>query len=233
MVTYKLVWDDFCSWYLEIVKPGYQQPIDRKTLEKSKEFFDTILKLLHPFMPFVSEEIWHLLSKKDTDLIVSNWPEFTGYKENDLNDFDLSSEIISQVRNIRKEQNIAAKIKLDLFYYGDFKRNLAHDAVIRKMANLAVYESAKDKINISNGFIVAGVEFFIPFGDSIDVEAERQKIEQELDYSRGFLNSVQNKLSNDKFVNSAPKTVVDMERKKEADALTKISILEEKLNTLV
>lgn len=233
MVTYKLVWDDFCSWYLEIVKPGYQQPIDKKSLEQSKEFFDAILKLLHPFMPFVSEEIWHMLSQKDSDLIVSNWPEFTGYNKDELKNFDLSSEIISQVRNIRKEQNIAAKIKLDLFYSGDFKRNGTHDSVIQKMANLAVFESTKDKINNSNGFIVAGVEFFIPFGDSIDVEAERQKIEQELDYSRGFLNSVQKKLSNEKFVNSAPKNVVDMEKKKQADALTKISLLEEKLNTLV
>jgi len=174
-----------------------------------------------------------MLSQKDSDLIVSNWPEFTGYNKDELKNFDLSSEIISQVRNIRKEQNIAAKIKLDLFYSGDFKRNGTHDSVIQKMANLAVFESTKDKINNSNGFIVAGVEFFIPFGDSIDVEAERQKIEQELDYSRGFLNSVQKKLSNEKFVNSAPKNVVDMEKKKETDALTKISLLEEKLNTLV
>ena len=109
MVTYKLIWDDFCSWYLEIIKPGYQQPIDSKTIGQCKEFFDTILKLLHPFMPFVSEEIWHLLSKKESDLIVSSWPEFNGYNEQELSDFDLSSEIISQVRNIRKEQNIAAK----------------------------------------------------------------------------------------------------------------------------
>ena len=233
MVTYKLVWDDFCSWYLEIIKPGYQQPIDSKTINQCKESFGTILKLLHPFMPFVSEEIWHLLSKRDSDLIVSNWPEYKGYSDKELSDFDLSSEIISQVRNIRKEQNIASKIKLDLFYAGDFDRNGSHDSLIQKMANLAVFESTNSKINNSNGFIVAGTEFFIPFGDSIDVEAERQKIEQELDYSRGFLTSVQKKLSNERFVQSAPKNVVDMERKKEADALTKISLLEEKLNTLV
>ena len=233
MATYKLVWDDFCSWYLEIVKPGYKQPIDKNTLSQTKAFFDTILKMLHPFMPFVSEELWHLISKKDMDLVVSDWPEFRGYDDKELKDFELSMEVISNVRNVRKEQNIASKVKLELFYANDFNRNESHDAVIQKMANLSQFESTEKKINNSNGFIVSGVEFFVPFGDSIDVEAERQKIEQELDYSRGFLTSVQKKLSNERFVNSAPKNIVDMERKKESDALTKIALLEEKLNTLV
>ena len=233
MATYKLVWDDFCSWYLEIVKPGYKQPIDQNTLSQTKGFFDTILKMLHPFMPFVSEELWHLISKKDMDLVVSDWPEFRGYDDKELKDFELSMEVISNVRNVRKEQNIASKVKLELYYANDFNRNESHDAVIQKMANLSLFESTEKKINNSNGFIVSGVEFFVPFGDSIDVEAERQKIEQELDYSRGFLTSVQKKLSNERFVNSAPKNIVDMERKKESDALTKIALLEEKLNTLV
>ena len=233
MATYKLVWDDFCSWYLEIVKPGYKQPIDKNTLSQTKAFFDTILKMLHPFMPFVSEELWHLISQKDMDLVVSDWPEFRGYDDKELKDFELSMEVISNVRNVRKEQNIASKVKLELFYANDFNRNESHDAVIQKMANLSLFESTEKKINNSNGFIVSGVEFFVPFGDSIDVEAERQKIEQELDYSRGFLTSVQKKLSNERFVNSAPKNIVDMERKKESDALTKIALLEEKLNTLV
>ena len=233
MATYKLVWDDFCSWYLEIVKPGYEQPIDHNTLIQTKAFFDTILKMLHPFMPFVSEELWHLISKKDMDLVVSDWPEFSGYEDKELKDFELSMEVISNVRNVRKEQNIASKVKLELFYANDFNRNESHDSMIQKMANLSLFESTEKKINNSNGFIVSGVEFFVPFGDSIDVEAERQKIEQELDYSRGFLTSVQKKLSNERFVNSAPKNIVDMERKKESDALTKIALLEEKLNTLV
>ena len=233
MATYKLVWDDFCSWYLEIVKPGYKQPIDQNTLSQTKAFFDTILKMLHPFMPFVSEELWHLISKKDIDLVVSDWPEFRGYDDKELKDFELSMEVISNVRNVRKEQNIASKVKLELFYANDFNRNESHDSMIQKMANLSLFESTEKKINNSNGFIVSGVEFFVPFGDSIDVEAERQKIEQELDYSRGFLTSVQKKLSNERFVNSAPKNIVDMERKKESDALTKIALLEEKLNTLV
>ena len=233
MVTYKLVWDDFCSWFLEIVKPGYQQPIDRKTLDSVKTCFDNVLKLLHPFMPFVSEEIWHLLSNKDKDIIVSSWPELLGYKDQVLMDFELSSEIISSVRNIRKKQNIASKVKLELYYAGDFKRNTDHDTLIQKMANLSLFERTDEKINNSNGFIVSGIEFFVPFGEAIDVEAERQKIEQELDYSRGFLTSVQKKLSNERFVSSAPKNVVDMERKKESDALKTIALLEEKLNTLV
>ena len=167
------------------------------------------------------------------DLVVSDWPEFRGYDDKELKDFELSMEVISNVRNVRKEQNIASKVKLELFYANDFNRNESHDAVIQKMANLSLFESTEKKINNSNGFIVSGVEFFVPFGDSIDVEAERQKIEQELDYSRGFLTSVQKKLSNERFVNSAPKNIVDMERKKESDALTKIALLEEKLNTLV
>jgi valyl-tRNA synthetase len=233
MVTYKLVWDDFCSWFLEIVKPGYQQPIDQKSLDSVKSCFDELLKLLHPFMPFVSEEIWHLLSHKDRDIMISSWPEILGYEDQELKDFELSTEIISSVRNIRKKQNIASKVKLDLYYAGDFKRNTDHDALIQKMANLSLFERTDDKINNSNGFIVSGVEFFVPFGESIDVEAERQKIEQELDYSRGFLTSVQKKLGNERFVNSAPQNVVDMERKKESDALKTIALLEEKLNTLV
>jgi valyl-tRNA synthetase len=233
MVTYKLVWDDFCSWFLEIVKPGYQQPIDHNTLDSVKACFDNVLKLLHPFMPFVSEEIWHLLSKKDKDIMVSSWPEFLGYKDQELKDFELSGEIISSVRNIRKKQNIASKVNLELYYAGDLKRNTDHDALIQKMANLSLFERTDEKINNSNGFIVSGIEFFVPFGEAIDVEAERQKIEQELDYSRGFLTSVQKKLSNERFVNSAPKNVVEMERKKESDALKTITLLEEKLNTLV
>ena len=184
-------------------------------------------------MPFVSEELWHLISQKDMDLVVSDWPEFRGYDDKELKDFELSMEVISNVRNVRKEQNIASKVKLELFYANDFNRNESHDSMIQKMANLSLFESTEKKINNSNWFIVSGVEFFVPFGDSIDVEAERQKIEQELDYSRGFLTSVQKKLSNERFVNSAPKNIVDMERKKESDALTKIALLEEKLNTLV
>ena len=168
-----------------------------------------------------------------SETLVSSWPELLGYKDQVLMDFELSSEIISSVRNIRKKQNIASKVKLELYYAGDFKRNTDHDTLIQKMANLSLFERTDEKINNSNGFIVSGIEFFVPFGEAIDVEAERQKIEQELDYSRGFLTSVQKKLSNERFVSSAPKNVVDMERKKESDALKTIALLEEKLNTLV
>lgn len=232
MVSYKLVWDDFCSWFLEIIKPGYQHPIDRKTLEHSILLFDDILKILHPFMPFVTEELWHQLSSKNEDLVVSKWPVVKAYDENLLNSFDGAAEIVTNIRNIRKQQSIGAKIKLELFYSGKYSVDSDFTSLIRKMGNLSLYEATNEKIGNSNGFIVNGVQFYVPFGDTVDVEAERKKLEQELDYSRGFLKSVQKKLDNERFVNSAPEKVVEIEKKKQSDTLLKISLLEEKLSNL-
>ena len=232
MVSYKLVWDDFCSWYLEIIKPGYQHPIDRKTLEQSVFLFNDVLKVLHPFMPFVTEELWHQLSDQKEDLVVSSWPDFSGFDEGVLSSFSSAAEIVSNVRNIRKQQSIGGKVKLELFYSGKYMGGKEFTSMIRKMGNLSVFESTAEKIGNSNGFIVDGIQFYIPFGDAVDVKAERAKLEQELEYSKGFLVSVQKKLGNERFVNSAPTNVVENEKKKQADALLKISLIEEKLGNL-
>ncbi len=232
MVSYKLVWDDFCSWYLEIIKPGYQHPIDRKTLEQSITIFNDILKVLHPFMPFVTEEIWHQLSDQNEDLVVSCWPQVSGFDAHLLTSFSGAADIVSSIRNIRKQQNIGGKVKLELYYSGKYSGSREFTSMIRKMANLSVFEATVEKIGNSNGFIVDGIQFYVPFGDAVDVKAERTKLEQELDYSKGFLVSVQKKLGNERFVNSAPATVVENEKKKQADTLLKISLLEEKLSNL-
>ena len=232
MVSYKLVWDDFCSWYLEIIKPGYQHPIDRKTLEQSITIFNDILKVLHPFMPFVTEEIWHQLSDQNEDLVVSCWPQVSGFDAHLLTSFSGAADIVSSIRNIRKQQNIGGKVKLELYYSGKYSGSREFTSMIRKMANLSVFEATVEKIGNSNGFIVDGIQFYVPFGDAVDVKEERTKLEQELDYSKGFLVSVQKKLGNERFVNSAPATVVENEKKKQADTLLKISLLEEKLSNL-
>ena len=232
MAIYKLVWDDFCSWYLEMVKPGYEQPIDKKTLEATKGFFEEILKLMQPFTPFVAEELWHLLRERDEDIIVAEWPKTTGFDEAFLKEFTIAEEVITGIRNVRKNNNIANKVKMDLFVRKSATYASAFDAVILKLGNLSVFETVSDKVANSNSFIVAGNEYFIPFGDSIDVEAEKAKITEDLNYTKGFLKSVQSKLTNERFVSGAPETVITNERKKEADALAKIALLEEKLTSL-
>jgi valyl-tRNA synthetase len=234
MAIYKLVWDDFCSWYLEMVKPGYEQPIDAKTLEATKSFFENLLKVLHPFTPFVAEELWHALRERaeGDDIIVAAWPSVKSFDAQNLKQFDLASEVITNIRNIRKSNNIATKVKLELFIRKTQTIETGFDSIIVKMGNLSVLEYVQDKVANANSFIVAGNEYFIPFGDTIDVEAEKAKISEELTYTKGFLKSVQSKLSNERFVAGAPEAVITNERKKEADALAKIALLEEKMASL-
>lgn len=234
MAIYKLVWDDFCSWYLEMIKPGYEQPIDSKTLEATKDFFENLLKLMHPFTPFVAEELWHLLRtrKEGDDIIIAKWPEVQHANSEILTKFMLAEEIITNIRNVRKNNNIANKVKLELFVRKNKETYSSFDSVIVKMGNLSVMEYVNEKVNNANSFIVDGNEYFIPFGESIDVEAEKAKINEELTYTKGFLKSVQGKLINERFVAGAPEQVVAVERKKEADALAKIALLEEKLKSL-
>ena len=235
MATYKLVWDDFCSWYLEIIKPGYQQPIDRITLEATLGFFEKILKIIQPFTPFIAEEIWHIIRerKEGDDIVIANWPEVTEYNPEVLAQFKVAEEVITNIRNIRKENNIATKVKMDLFMKQNQEISSDFDSVIVKMGNLSQLEYSKEKIANAYSFLVHSNEFFIPFGDSVDVESERKKIEEELEYTKGFLQIVQNKLTNEKFVSGAPDAVVANEKKKEADALHKITILEDKLASFV
>jgi valyl-tRNA synthetase len=231
MCTYKLVWDDFCSWYLEMIKPGYEQPIDALTLEATKGFFEKILRIIQPFTPFIAEEIWHLIRgrKAGEDIIIATWPAIEKRDEKVMKEFSKAEEIITNIRNIRKQNNIATKIKMDLFVKKNQESDASFDAVIIKMGNLSQLEYASDKINNAYSFLVNSNEYFIPFGDNINLEAEREKLEEELIYTQGFLNSVMKKLQNEKFVAGAPEQVLINERKKEADARQKIAILEEKL----
>lgn len=235
MTTYKLIWDDFCSWYLEIIKPGYQQPIDGKTLESTIQFFEQLLKLIHPFMPFISEEIWHSLRDREEgeDLIISAWPTGGNVNQELMKRFEATMEVISNIRNIRKQNNIANKIQLDLFVKINQESDEELDAVIQKMGTLSKLEYVKEKISNSFSFMVKNNEFFIPFGTDVNVEEEKKKIQSELEYAEGSLNIVRKKLSNEKFVANAAPAVVASERQKEADALNKIKILQEKLAELV
>jgi valyl-tRNA synthetase len=234
MAIYKLVWDDFCSWYLEMIKPGYEQPIDRQTLEKTKFFFEELLKVMHPFTPFVSEELWHALNerKEGEDIVIAQWPTVQEIDDQVLIGFEKAEKIISQIRTIRKNNNIANKVKLEMYVRANVSTQTDFDSVVSKMGNLSVFDYVSDKIQQANSFIVEGVEYFIPFGESVDVEAEIKKMEEELIYTKGFLKSVQAKLSNQRFVAGAPAQVLDLERKKEADALGKIQLIEEKLTSL-
>lgn len=234
MATYKLIWDDFCSWYLEIVKPGYQQPIDSATLDATIDFFEKLLKLIHPFTPFVSEEIWHWLRERQEgeDIIISKWPEAGEINNGLLAQFDATTDAISNIRNIRKQNNIANKVNLELFVKVNDAKVTDLDPVIQKLGNLSKLEYVDEKVSNAFSFIVKNNEYFIPFGDSIDIEEEKKKLESELEYTQGSLAIAQKKLSNERFVNNAPEQVVASERKKETDALNKIKILTEKLAEL-
>ena len=231
MSTYKLVWDDFCSWYLELVKPEYGQPIDRATYEQTVNYFEQLLCLLHPFMPFITEEIWHELRERadGDDIIVATYPKVSSFDTEIIKSFDKAEKVISQIRTIRKEKNIANKVKLDLMVKAGAENDSSLDAMIKKICNLTTFDYVQEKVVNAYSFVQDGGEYFIPFTDDIDVEAEIAKMQTELDYTKGFLNSVQKKLTNEKFVNSAPDAVVASERKKEQDALNTIQILEEKI----
>ncbi len=235
MSIYKLVWDDFCSWYLEMIKPGYEQPIDSKTLETTKMFFEKLLKLMQPFTPFIAEEIWHLIRERaeGDDIILAPWPVVDSVNETVLVNFKFAEEVIINIRNIRKNNNIANKVKMDLFVKKNNEIDLSFDSVISKMGNLTQLEYVKEKVANSNSFIVDSNEYYIPFGDTIDLVAEKVKMQEELNYTKGFLQSIQKKLQNEKFMAGAPEQVVLSERKKESDALNKIAILEEKLAEMV
>ena len=232
MSTYKLVWDDFCSWYLEIVKPNYGSPIDKITYAKTIEQLEKILKLLHPFMPFVSEEIWHLIDDRSDDIIVADWPKAGDVDEILLADFEHTSEVVAGIRTIRKEQNIAQKEQLELLVIDNQKASNNLDAIIAKLGNLSAINTAVEKPKGAFSFMVKSNEYFIPLGDNIDVETEKEKLQKEMDYTKGFLKIVEEKLSNEKFVQNAPQQLVENEKNKLADAKEKIKILTEKLSAI-
>ena len=193
MSTYKLVWDDFCSWYLEMIKPPYQQPIDQATLTATIEFLEDLLKLLHPFMPFLTEEVWHAIKERTDDIIVADWPQKNTIKNQILSDFEVAAEVISGIKNIRKQKNIANKEVLDFFVKTNVLSNTAFDTVIAKLGNLSGINYVDEKIE-GLSLLVKSNEYFIPLGTSIDVEAELDKLQKELDYTKGFLKSVEGKL---------------------------------------
>jgi valyl-tRNA synthetase len=234
MTTYKLVWDDFCSWYLEMIKPGYEQPIDSHTLSATLGFFERLLKLVHPFTPFIAEEIWHLIGKRaeGEDIILAPWPLVGKEDPFILSQFKSAEEVIIHIRNARKKNNIATKVKMDLFVKKNSEIDVSFDTVISKMGNLSSLEYVTEKIGNSNSFIVNSNEYYIPFGENVDLGAEKEKIKEELTRAKNLLNSVHKKLQNEKFVAGAPEQVIVLERKKESDSLNKIKILEEKLASM-
>jgi valyl-tRNA synthetase len=236
MTIYKLIWDDFCSWLLEMVKPAYGAPIDKKTYEAVVNILELNLKILHPFMPFLTEEIWQLLDKRTPDqaLIIASWPEIKSVDSTLLEGFKFASEVVSGIRTIRKEKNIAFKNTIDLVVLNNESQVKDFDAIISKLGNIAnlTYTSSSVEVVNALSFRVKSNEYFIPANDAIDVESEIKKLEEELNYTEGFLKSVQKKLSNERFVSGAPEQVVASEKKKEADAIAKIETLKTSLISL-
>lgn len=232
MATYKLIWDDFCSWYLEAVKPPYGQPVAAATYRRVIAHFEALLKLIHPIMPFISEELWQAITPrtKEQALIVAPWPEAGPVDRDVLDRFDYTAELIASVRAVRQEKGISPKDPLQVLTQD--KSPLIIDTLVEKLAGVASIDLAEEKPAGAVSFLVRTQEYFIPLGDRIDREAEREKLEKELQYTEGFLASVRKKLSNERFVNSAPAAVVEMERKKEADALSKIETIRQALQAL-
>ena len=234
MATYKLIWDDYSSWLLEIIKPAYQQPIDQTTYDQVIQIFEGNLKLLHPFMPFLTEEVWQHITKRSPEeaLVVAQWPKVKPVDEALVSGFNFASEVVSGIRTIRKEKNIPMKETLELSVLNEGNKSKDWDVVIGKLTNLSQISYVEAPIDGALSFRVKSNEYFIPIAGAIDVEAEIVKLQDELKYTEGFLVSVQKKLSNERFVNNAPEKVISIERKKEADAIAKIETLKKSLENL-
>ncbi len=232
IAVYRLFRDEFSSWYLEMVKPAYQKPIDRKTLDATIEYLDTLLRLLHPFMPFITEELWqHLAERADSESIMySTMPQAGVYDAAIIAEMETIKEIVNGVRSVRAAKNIPNKEALKLNIVGEWEAKEAD--LLAKLCNLSEISNVKEKDASASAFLVGTVEFNVPLADSIDKDAELAKLRKDLDYYEGFLCSVQKKLSNERFVNGAPAAVVDAERKKEADALSKIEALKASISAL-
>ena len=234
MSSYRLVWDDFCSWLLEILKPDFGEKIDKKSKTELIGLFEKNLKILHPFMPFLTEEIYHNLPdiNNSTPLTVSNWPEMEDYNLKSVNEFETTKEIISQIRNYRKEKNISFKTSLDLYYLPD-KNSPGNIEIIKKIASInKLEESSKENFDMVNSFIIKNYEFFIPLDGGFDKDAEIKKLKKELDYNDGFLKSVENKLKNENFVKNAPDAIVKIEKQKVLDTKSKIKSLQKSISEL-
>ncbi len=233
MTVYTFFWNEFSAWYLEMVKPAYQKPIDAKTYQETIEFFDKILRILHPFMPFITEEIWQLLEdrKEGESIVVAEMPKTENYDKELLENCETVKEVISAIRNIKKEKNIPIRETVELKVKAENYNSDAH-AIIEKLAGVSSIEEVKEKVEGAASFIIKSVEYFVPLGDLINTEEELEKLKKELDYTKGFLNSVMKKLSNERFVQNAPEKVVQTEQKKKAEAEAKIKALEEQIKAL-
>jgi valyl-tRNA synthetase len=233
MATYKLVWDDFCSWYLEMIKPAYLQPIDAITHQKTIHIFEKLLQVLHPFMPFITEEIWHVLGDKKDDIVISEIPKSVAFDNSIIEKFEIVQRIITEVRTIRKEKNIPQKDTVSLFVKKNNEQpETLFNSIVRKLCNLEKLEYVSEKLENASTFIVKSTEFFIPLGDKIDKETEKTKLLSELKQAENLLRSTQSKLSNERFVNSAPEQVIALERKKQNDAQQKIDVITQQLKQL-
>ena len=239
MTVYKLFWDEFSSWYLEMVKPAYvngeAQPIDQTTYDATIAFFDDLLKMLHPFMPFITEELWqHITDRKEGESIMRATLQMdapTAHDEQLMADIEQVKLMVSGVRTVRNQKNIAPKEPLTLIAIGDNKMQ-AYNSIISKMANLEAIDVAKEKPADASSFMVGTDEYAVPLGNLIDVAAEIDKAEKELQHLEGFLMGIRKKLSNDNFVAHAPETVVARERKKESDSVEKIAALKQTIAEL-
>jgi len=234
MLTYKLVWDDFCSWLLEMIKPAFGQPIDAVTYAAVIRLLEDNLKVLHPFVPFITEEIWQQLSERTPEeaLIIASWPKTTPITMELMEGFEFASEVISGIRTVRKQKNISFRHTISLSVLNAEKVDSTFDAIIIKLGNIDTLSYVANKIDGAVSYRVRSNEYFIPVSGAIDVQAETKKLTEELNYTEGFLKSVQQKLSNERFVNNAPAQVIASERKKQADAEAKIETLKSSLASL-
>jgi len=235
MTVYRLFKDEFSSWFLEAVKPPYQTPIDGKTYSEVLEIFEDLLKLLHPFMPFITEDIWHKIATRESgeSIMSQAEPKAEAFDTDLLAKFEQAKEVISQLRNIRKQKNMPAKVKLELYYSaseGDY--DTTFESVVAKLGGTEFINATETKIDGATQFIVKNTEYFVPLGDLVNKEEEIAKLEKDLKYTKGFLISVQKKLSNERFVNNAPPKVIEIERTKQSDAESKIKSIEEMLVSL-
>ena len=234
MISYKWVWDDFCNWYLEAIKPPYGEAINRAVYEQTLSFFEDVVTVLHPFMPYITEEIWHNLRDREAgeSLCKAQWPKIEEADEAYLKQFDQMLSVVNGIRNLRAEKNISPKEKLQLFFPSEEALNEDLRSLAIKLGNLESIEQKEDSEAIGFSFLAGKYEFFVPAGDAVDMEAEKERIQKEVAYLKGFLKSVEKKLSNERFVNNAPEAVVAKEKAKQADAEVKIKALEESLAKL-
>lgn len=232
MSVYKLVWDEFASWYLEGIKPAYQQPIDKKTFDSTIEFFDKILKVVHPFMPFITEEIWQYLGeRKDGEsIMVAEMPKAVNFNNELIDNFEIVKEVIAGVRKIRQDKGIANKDILELKIKIGQKGYCEYfNPIVEKSCNLSYIEIVSEKPNLSMTFMVKDTEYFVPMGNNVNIDEEIAKLQKELNHAQGFLKKVEGMLNNEKFIQNASPQKVELERKKQSDAIAKIKVLEEQI----